>query len=226
LDDLFEESVPLIQDSIKSSEKFIRLEGYSKHIRGIRQSWEEYEMVDSTIQASMRQVMILKNTNSVRDVFSQTMSFLDSQIDLNTHYPIQKEKHLSWISMSNELVSPRQLEFQIKMLELDYLSEIMRSISHPHTGMWLFPYRECTDVLNPRINQKIKLRRLFTAYPRVTATTWINGDSITSPYSDFTYPIRCTQSPLQPIYIRMEYEDPVTEAMISQVDTFYLNVAE
>jgi hypothetical protein len=86
------------------------------------------------------------------------------------------------------------------------------------------------QVINPHKGQLVKSRLWYSPvmYFLGKSRVWINDEEIPFPFCHITssYPIRCTQSPLQPIYIRMEYEDPVTEAMISQVDTFYLNVAE
>jgi hypothetical protein len=86
------------------------------------------------------------------------------------------------------------------------------------------------QVINPHKGQLVKSRLWYSPFKYFLGKSriWINDEEIPFPFCHITssYSIRCTQSPLQPIYIRMEYEDPVTEAMISQVDTFYLNVAE
>jgi hypothetical protein len=81
------------------------------------------------------------------------------------------------------------------------------------------------NVLNPKKGQKVNCKIFYrSVYLRPAEySIWINDEAI--PFVQ-NYPIHCTQSPLQPIYIRMEYEDPVTEVLVSQVDTFYLNVTK
>jgi hypothetical protein len=226
VENLMIESVPSIEHAKKYMLNMVRKEGAYYYRKGSSDSWARYCLVDSIVSSNRMQAFNSTDNNSKKDIFIQSVHTLDKYFRKGPYYYEELAKQLAWLSPKHGMVGPTQLEFHFNMLELESISIILRNVSGTHTGMWLFPYKECTDILNPWINQKVERRQFFTDYPRISAKTWINGDSITSPYSDFTYPIHCTQSPLQPIYIRMEYEDPVTEVLVSQVDTFYLNVTK
>jgi hypothetical protein len=201
-------------------------------IKSNLERWNALVLVDSLHKKRKQDddaFLAMAGNQEFNGYFQDYMGLVSQVLNLDC----DSAKLLHWLQPVDESIEPKFRRtirsFYLELGVNQWLQSVTQSMNSMSCGSFWEPIKFNLDVINPNEFQKINCQAVYLPYsyvPFSEFTIWLNGAKLPFPPRIFTYPIHCTQSPLQPIYIRMEYEDPVTEVLISQVDTFYLNVTK